>query len=149
MTKMIKLTSARGVARVGEGALGMTFVVDGFTDGQAGKVAHVRDYRRRPFQIWSIPADSYEIVGEMMTLDQAQTLKVDDKVRVLCGGRGEVDGEGDQHFAAGEIVTVVQIDTYSEPQGFAVAISSDNGVVNVFDEGDFGGLYPFERVGRA
>jgi hypothetical protein len=146
MTAMIRLTSDRGVDRVLDGALGMTFVVDRFTDGQAGKVAHVRDYRHRPFQIWSIPADGYEIVGEMMTLDQAKTLKLDDKVRVLCGGRGEVDGEDEMAFEASEIVTVVEIDTYRDPQGFAVAISADNGVVNVFDESDFDGLYPFERV---
>jgi hypothetical protein len=153
MTKMIKLTSDRGVARVLDGALGMTFVVESFTDGEAGKVAHVRDYRHawthhlgRAFQIWSIPADGYEIVGEMMTREQAKTLKVDDKMRVLCGGRGEVDGEGELTFEAGEIVTVVQINTYRDPQGFAVAISADNGVVNVFDESDFSGLYPFERV---
>jgi hypothetical protein len=153
MTKMIKLTSDRGVERVLDGALGMTFVVDHFTEGQSGNVAHVRDYRHigmhsltPSFQMWSIPADGYEIVGEMMPLDQAQSLQLDDRVRILCGGMGEVDGEGELTFAAGEIVTVVQIDTYRDPQGFAVAISADNGVVNVFDESDFGGLYPFERV---
>lgn len=60
-----------GLARVLDGRVGMTFIVDKFTDGVAGKVAHVRDYRwppetnmGRPFVIWSIAADGYELITE-------------------------------------------------------------------------------------
>jgi hypothetical protein len=60
------LTSEAGVARVLGGELGMTFVIDNVTPGRAGPVAHVRDYRnarqRRPFQIWSLPADGYHVL---------------------------------------------------------------------------------------
>jgi len=49
-------------------------------------------------------------------------------------------------FLPGEIVTVTHIDTFAPPQNFAITIVAENGVVNVFDESDFGGLYPFERV---
>lgn len=61
--------NAQGVARVLDGKPGMTFVVDCFTDGLRGPVAHVRDYRYpgprnngEPFQIWSIAADGYELI---------------------------------------------------------------------------------------
>lgn len=50
------------------GEIGMTFIVDSFSPGAAGDVAHVRDYRYpqdgRPYCIWSIPADGYEIITE-------------------------------------------------------------------------------------
>jgi hypothetical protein len=61
----IKLTE-KGLERVLNGSVGMTFVVDSFTDGVKGKVAHVRDYRipqnGKAFQIWSISADGYELI---------------------------------------------------------------------------------------
>lgn len=42
--------------------------VDKFTNGVRGPVAHCRDYRypetHFPYQIWSIGADGYEIVGK-------------------------------------------------------------------------------------
>ena len=44
---------------------------------------------------------------------------------------------------AGSIVTVHSITTLGDPQGFAVTVYADNGVSNVFDEGDYDGLYPF------
>lgn len=62
-----------GVARVLDGTAGMTFLVDTFTPGIAGPVAHVRDYRYRrddvgkEFQIWSLAADQYELLPEHKT----------------------------------------------------------------------------------
>lgn len=59
----IKLLAA-GIPRVIKGQEGMIFVVDKFTDGISGQIAHVRDYRYDGFYgyaIWSIPADGYEI----------------------------------------------------------------------------------------
>ena len=57
-----------GIARVLSGAAGMTFVVDSFTPGQQGQVAHVRDYRypgaHYPWQIWSIPRPGYEVIDQ-------------------------------------------------------------------------------------
>lgn len=85
----------------------------------------------------------------MMTKAEAMTLKQNDRVRVLCDGRGGVcsdGGEDELEFKAGEIVTVDFIDTFRPPQGFAVTICAANGVVNVFDERDFGGLYPFAKL---
>lgn len=56
-----------GLGRVLNGKIGMTFIVDKFTDTTGGKkVAHVRDYRypgdHYPFQIWSIGPEGYEIL---------------------------------------------------------------------------------------
>jgi hypothetical protein len=66
--QIIKLTPA-GTARVSESTEGMTFIVDAWTDGERGKVAHVRDYRYpsklRPFQIWSIAAGGYELIVDV------------------------------------------------------------------------------------
>lgn len=60
---IVKLLSA-GVPRVLDGIPGMTFMVDEFTPGAEGPVAHVRDYRfdKSPggFQIWSIGAKGYQ-----------------------------------------------------------------------------------------
>jgi hypothetical protein len=63
---VVKLTEA-GRARVLDGVAGMTFIVDSFTHGQRGPVAHVRDYRypgdHYPYQIWSIGVIGYEIIA--------------------------------------------------------------------------------------
>lgn len=83
----------------------------------------------------------------MMTLEQARTIKPGDRLRVLVGGIGGVGtddgGEEELTFAAGEIVRVAQVDNFPAPQGFAITVVSDNGVVNVFDESDFDRRYPF------
>lgn len=56
----------RGAARVLNGTAGMTFVVERFSPGVAGEVAHVLDYRYPRedavggYQSWSIAADGYE-----------------------------------------------------------------------------------------
>jgi len=59
------LLTARGLHRVPNSQIGMTFVVDKFTNAGSGEVAHVKDYRfmngDQP-QIWSIGEDGYEIV---------------------------------------------------------------------------------------
>jgi hypothetical protein len=67
--QVIKL-NAKGVARVLDGKVGMTFIVDSLTTCiHAGPVAHVRDYRYqhaslgRDFQIWSIPREGYEVIA--------------------------------------------------------------------------------------
>lgn len=56
-----------GCDRVLDGKPGMVFIVDAFTNGARGPIAHVRDYRyandSKPFQIWSIGADGYEVVS--------------------------------------------------------------------------------------
>jgi hypothetical protein len=63
---VIKL-KREGLHRVLKGSEGMTFPVDNFTRSLRGPVAHVRDYRFsrefKPFQVWSIPPDGYEVVG--------------------------------------------------------------------------------------
>lgn len=63
----VRLTPA-GVNRVLHGAAGMTFLVDSFTDGVRGRVAHVRDYRYpneggKPYCIWSLSAGDYELIA--------------------------------------------------------------------------------------
>lgn len=63
---VIKLLKA-GCSRVTIPQIGQTFIVDSFTDSPNGKIAHVRDYRYglmmdRPYQIWSIGPDGYEII---------------------------------------------------------------------------------------
>lgn len=63
---VIKLTE-KGLHRVLNGEVGMTFIVDCFTEAlsEKGQVAHVRDYRdpeNREYVIWSIGPDGYEIV---------------------------------------------------------------------------------------
>ncbi len=74
----------RGLNRVLNGRVGMTFIIDGFTSGVAGDVAHVRDYRffgvlGRDYQIWSIPADGYEIISTETA--KAETLAKIKKLR--------------------------------------------------------------------
>lgn len=86
----------------------------------------------------------------MMTQEEAKTLKVGDKVRLLCCTRGEVDGEGECEVPPGEIVTVSGIgDSFAAPPGWAVAIRTDGGIINSFDGFDFGGLYPFALIPTA
>lgn len=63
--KVAKLTE-NGISRMIDGAAGMTFVVDSFSDTTGGKNAHVRDYRRptayKSYQIWTLSPDQYELV---------------------------------------------------------------------------------------
>lgn len=64
----------KGLDRVLNGTVGMTFIVDKFTDtvDDRGQMAHVRDYRFRRehwqtskmYQIWSIGPEGYEEVME-------------------------------------------------------------------------------------
>ncbi len=55
-----------GLPRVLNGQVGMTFIVNEFTEGAYGPVAHVRDYRfvsdASKFQVWSLAGDQYEVV---------------------------------------------------------------------------------------
>lgn len=57
-----------GLSRVLDGRVGMTFVVDRFTDtvDHRGQMAHVRDYRYPgtyfPWQVWSLGPGDYEEV---------------------------------------------------------------------------------------
>lgn len=64
---VVKIKGPEGIARVLSSEPGMTFLVDKFTNGVRGMVAHVRDYRfpspTQAYQIWSIPAEGYEIVA--------------------------------------------------------------------------------------
>lgn len=66
---VIRLLS-KGLDRVMDGQIGMTFIVDSFTDkvDNSGQVAHVRDYRYgrtiRDYQIWSIGPEGYKIIEE-------------------------------------------------------------------------------------
>lgn len=39
---------------------GLSFIIDSFSD----KVAHVRDYREEPIQLWSITSEMYTVVEE-------------------------------------------------------------------------------------
>lgn len=56
----------KGVARVLNGQVGMTFIVDSWTNFSGYKVAHVRDYRYKDnngdYQIWSIASHGFEEV---------------------------------------------------------------------------------------
>lgn len=60
----------KALDRVMDGIVGMTFIVDKFTDtiNNRRQIAHVRDYRYNnngcDYQIWSIGPDSYEIIEE-------------------------------------------------------------------------------------
>jgi hypothetical protein len=87
--------------------------------------------------------------ADFMPLEEARKIKPGETVTVLvdgCGGVFQNNGEElELDFKAGEDVRVAQVDTFAAPQGWAITIVSGNGVVNVFDEGDFGGLYPFKR----
>ncbi len=89
-----------------------------------------------------------------MTLAEVRALKPNDRVISLAEGFGDVEsedemeGDGDfveRHYRAGDWLTVDRIDILPQPQGFAVTVVSENGVCNVFDEGDHNGRYPFLR----
>jgi len=63
----VAIINKKGIHRVLNGEIGMTFVIDDFTpDRDYHSIAHVRDYRysclQREFQIWTIPYDGYELV---------------------------------------------------------------------------------------
>ncbi|MER9652499.1 hypothetical protein NKJ26_03140 [Mesorhizobium sp. M0152] len=63
---VVKL-NASGLHRVLDGKIGMTFIVDAFTESlSGGNIAHVRDYRYpqegRPWQIWNIGPEGYDIL---------------------------------------------------------------------------------------
>lgn len=70
--KVVKLTS-RGEARVLDGKVGMTFIVDSWTQRVNTStpdmvIYHVRDYRyassmRGPWCIWTLSPGDYELVG--------------------------------------------------------------------------------------
>ena len=83
----------------------------------------------------------------MMTRDQAAELRCGDKVRILVAGCGEVGGKGLIRLAPGEIVTVARLDNNGRAEGLAITVYSQSGVVNVFEETDYEGRYPFERIG--
>lgn len=64
--RIVRLTKD-GLDRVLNGVVGMTFIVDSFTDtvDNRGQMAHVRDYRfgfgkYNAYQIWSIGPEGYE-----------------------------------------------------------------------------------------
>lgn len=85
---------------------------------------------------------------DFMSGADAATLKVGDRVRMLVDGMGSVDvgdDEEDRSYRRGEIAQVMAIDRYPK-QGLAITVEVANGVHNVFDAGDFDGLYPFARL---
>lgn len=87
-------------------------------------------------------------LGEPMDYDEAVTLKRGDRVMMLCGGMGTVDGlEGEPEFAPGAIGTVDSVDVLPPPQNLAITVSIPPGIVNVFDGADFDGKYPFKKIG--
>lgn len=70
MIRVVRLKK-EGLDRVLNGTVGMTFIVDRFTDtvDDRGWMAHVRDYRYgrgtdSPYQVWSIGPDGYEEIKE-------------------------------------------------------------------------------------
>lgn len=65
----IALINDKGVGRILDGKVGMTFIVDKFTDtiDNRGQMAHVRDYRFTHFnnyEIWSIGPEGYSLIEE-------------------------------------------------------------------------------------
>jgi hypothetical protein len=83
----------------------------------------------------------------MMPWVEARRIRPGDKLRVLVDGRGDV-GNDELEFKAGEIVTVASAENFRGIQGWAITIVASNGVVNVFDEADFSGRYPFQWISR-
>ena len=62
---LVKLLKG-GLERIPHSQIGQTFMVEDFTSGQAGDVAHIRDYRfpskSRDYQVWSLAGDQYEVL---------------------------------------------------------------------------------------
>lgn len=58
------------------------------------------------------------------------------RVRLLVDGCGEVEGEGEVHFAAGALGRVASVDLYDNDQGVVVTVVVDGGVANNFDHLD-------------
>lgn len=83
--------------------------------------------------------------AHMMPKELAQKLQPGQKVRALVAGSGEVDGE-ELKFEASELLTIDRLSHLGGSQGLAITAYSENGVVNVFDEADYGGRYPFEAL---
>lgn len=85
----------------------------------------------------------------MMTLEEAKTLKINDRLIILVDTCGSDENDEEQTYLAGAYGRVFDLETYRGKQGFAVHVvigNSDNEIINVFDENDNGGLYPFRRV---
>lgn len=49
-------------------------------------------------------------------------------------------------FDPGDVLTIAALDIYENYQGLAVTVIAENGVVNVIDEGDFDGPFPFAAL---
>lgn len=67
-TTVVVRPTRMGLRKILDGQEGMVFMVDKFTNGLLGPVAHVRDYRsgqdsHKGFTIWSLPYDEYEVVS--------------------------------------------------------------------------------------
>lgn len=83
---------------------------------------------------------------EGMSLAEARTLKVGDRVRALCHVRGCDNDDEETVHPPGTVGEVMEAKQISPPQGWAVTVAFPHGVVNTFDENDNGGVYALERV---
>jgi hypothetical protein len=90
----------------------------------------------------------------MMTVEEIRQLKCGDLVRALIPVSGGVclsnngdswGGEIEVQFPVGAIGTVRTVEHLGDLQGWGVHISFDNGIDNVFDEGDHD-AFQLERV---
>lgn len=87
-----------------------------------------------------------------MALTEARNLRAGDRVTMLVSTMG-ADAEGVERIhPEGAGATIDCVDTLPAPQGFAVHVcvgEGDRAILNVFDEGDFGGIFPFARARAA
>lgn len=80
----------------------------------------------------------------MMSKRTASRLQAGDIVEMLVCGTGDVGGMEGVSYGAGALCTVDHVGHYSDSQGLTVTIIAPNGVINVFDELDYNGEYPFK-----
>jgi hypothetical protein len=83
----------------------------------------------------------------MMTRDDVRKLAIGTIVRALVSGCGHVCDDNDREewreFDSGDPLMIAALDVSDNGQDLAVTVVAWNSVVNVFDAGDYGGLYPF------
>lgn len=80
----------------------------------------------------------------MLTREQAATLQPGEWLLVEIETEGADGDDIERTYPAGSVGAVVKVETLPAPQGLAVHVAIGE-IINVFDENDDGGRYPFVR----
>lgn len=94
-------------------------------------------------------ADEAPAPVQAMTLDEARTLRVGQRVQVWASLDTVDEDDEERETRPGELAQVTELRTLPAPQGFAVTVDFLEGGYATFDEGDAEPRWPFTRVDGA